>query len=106
MQVNEYQKAFRIIWHVVSILIFLGFLLFIFVPQSIILKILPICVYQQTSQQSCLLCGMGRALILMTRGHLSDAASFNQFSIPFVLVLLWNEILWFLYIIKKKNTVS
>jgi hypothetical protein len=98
MAVNEYRKAFLIVWNIVSIVILFGFLCLILLPQSFILKTLPICVYQQANQQACFLCGMGRALILIARGYFSAAMGMNHLSLPFVMLLVWNEILWLLYL--------
>lgn len=102
MAKNEYGKAFRIIWDVISISIMLGIIFLLFIPQTIFLKLLPICEWQKTTHQACFFCGMGRALTSIAHGQLNIAVKFNLFSIPFSLLLVWNEMLWLLSIKKRR----
>ncbi len=98
---NEYRKAFRIIWNIISILILLSIVIIIFVPQPFILKSLPVCEWQRVYDKPCYFCGMGRALTSLAHGHIYKAISFNWLSIPFVILLLANEIIWVLNRRKK-----
>jgi hypothetical protein len=95
-KMNEYGKAFQIIWDIISILIIIGMLVMLFIPRSLILSNLPVCQSQSILHKPCFMCGMSRSLIQIAHGHFREASTLNQWSFPFSLLLLWNEVLWLL----------
>ena len=93
-QQEEFILALKICWTIVSMAILVILLMpFLLEPQTIG-SISPVCEYKAKYNMPCPACGMTRAFIELSAGHLSEATRLNRFS-PYLYVLfVLNEIVF------------
>lgn len=98
--ISELKFSFKIVWIIISILIFVTlFLSFIF--PEVLLNISPVCVSRSLYGRECFMCGTTRAFVEISSGRFSEAFELNKFSVFIFIMFTINSILFFAFIINS-----
>ena len=89
---NELKFSLFLVWSILSMIIFFILIAPLFLSQDSILKLAPDCVSRTKYNKGCLLCGMSRAFIAISKGNLGVAYSANKAALPTYLTFALNEI--------------
>lgn len=100
---EELKLALKISWALISLVV-LGILLmpFLFEPQTV-KSIAPVCEYKAKYNMACPACGMTRAFIKISKGHLSEAMQLNRYSLCVYVLFVLNEIVFIGMVLGVKN---
>lgn len=93
-------KSLKITYFIISLLIIITLFLFLIFPNDFLLKITPICEWKMKYGKECFFCGMTRAFISIKNLNFSEALRLNSFSIAFFIIIITNEIISSLFLIK------
>ena len=97
--ISELKFSFKIVWIIISILIFVTlFLSFIF--PEVLLNISPVCVSKSLYGRECFMCGTTRAFVEISSGRFSEAYELNKFSVVLFLIFSVNTLLFLTFILK------
>lgn len=94
------KKSLKITYFIISLLIIITLFLFLIFPNDLLLKVTPLCEWKMKYGKECFFCGMTRAFMSIKNLNFSEAIRLNSFSIPFFIIIITNEILSFLFLIK------
>mgnify|MGYP001774018814 CR=1 FL=1 len=98
---KEIKKALIVVWMVISSIIFIILIIPYIFPENSILSLIPECELKVKYNKECILCGMTRSFILISKGEIEKAILENKFSIYVYFAFLLNEILVILFLMKK-----
>jgi hypothetical protein len=100
-RLTKIKVALLSVWTIVSIVTTFILLLPFLVDRQTILKDTPTCISKKQFNIECSLCGMTRAFIEISNGHIKNAVSINKGSIFFYTTFLVNAILIIFYATNK-----
>jgi len=94
---NDFIKAFRtslfIAWGILGLVLFVPLVGPFLLTVSKIYSITPVCVTRQMYNEPCILCGMTRGFIEISRGNFGKAKEFNPYSMWLYSTLMANEMI-------------
>lgn len=107
---NEIRAAFKIVWVIYSVIIFLLVSVTLLSPETL-LKVSPVCLSKSLYGEECFMCGMTRAFEKISGGSFPEAAHFNKFSVVLFSAMILNSFIFLIFITrsffyKGKNKIS
>ena len=99
---TQLKIAFKIVWLIFSILIFILLLLPYILPHEIFDTIVPKCSWKQKYNKECIFCGMTNAFFKITNGNIPGAYKQNNLSIFVYTLFVVNEIVFLTHLLKIK----
>jgi hypothetical protein len=92
MMAQEMKVAITSVWLIISAILMIMFITLYLLPESALLAASGAFQLPHHDQKQCLLCGMTRAFIAISRGNLADAVTFNNWSVTLYGMFLVNEL--------------
>ena len=97
---SDLKISLLIVWSLISIIVF-GILALPFITDSeTIFRITPECQWQIKFGRECILCGMTRSFVLISKGCFTQAHSLNRGSILLFLFFVSNDVVFFASLFK------
>jgi hypothetical protein len=91
MNPDDVRRSLLIVWLVVGSVVAVVLTTPFVVQEESVLHLSPTCEWQARYDRPCVLCGMTRAFLAISRGRLDEARTANRASVPLWLGLLVNE---------------
>ena len=98
---NDFLKAIKYTWIIISILLLIGLILIFLLPENIILKNSPQCISMKYYKTECSLCGSTRAFICISHLKFNEAFKLNRSSIFLFRIFFLNSLIFFSWICKS-----
>src|SRR4030066_2199807 len=92
MIAQEIRVAITSVWLIISAILLTMFIALYLLSESTLLSASGALQLSHHDQEPCLLCGMTRAFIAISRGNLADAVTFNDWAVALYDIFLANEL--------------
>ena len=96
--VKTFSSAILIVWGISGIVLLVPLASPYLLSDSEIFAITPVCVSRELYGESCILCGMTRGFIEISRGNLEKAREFNVYSVLLYGIFALNEMVLVVFI--------
>jgi len=97
---SDLKISLLIVWFLISIMVLVVLAVPFIIDHKTILRATPECQWRMKHGRECILCGMARSFLLISKGCFAQAYSLNRGSIVLYLIFVANDLAFLMFLLQ------